>query len=260
MDRRLPALFALLVAFLLLTSPLYLLPHAGQPEYYHSIERIDTSGIPENVTVLNYTDLSPEAKRAIDKAIASDDNDAVVYGEADKPPEFFYSDYMEVGHGIYFIHKDGTYYQLTTYAGGGLFPIDLWLQWGMLLFGGCLAILSGRSLRDQRQRIPAVFGALGALFVGALAIGIEPYGGLGLFAAMLFGTFAALVTIGYLLRPRVAALVTGLVALALVVGPSSDIGPRALTPLFAIVVVLLVGVGVALRKIRPIQRVHEQTD
>lgn len=258
MDRRLPALFALAVALLLLANPLYLYPHAGQPEYSHSIERIDASEIPDEAAVLNYTDLSPNAKRAVDKALASPDNDAVVYGEANKPPEFFYSDYAEVGQGIYFIYKDGTYYQLTTYAGGGLFPIDLWLRWGMFLFGACLATLGVRSLRDERRRVPAAFGGLGALFVAVAGAGVEPYGGLGLFAAILLGSVAALVTVGYLLRSRTAAAVAGVFALALLVGPPQGIGPRALTPAFGLAVAALVGVGMALRQIRPVRRIRER--
>lgn len=92
MDRRLPALFALGVALLLLANPLYLLPHAGQPSYSHSIEQIDASEVPDEATIHNYSTLSPEARSAIDKALASEDHHALIHGEANKPPEFFYSD------------------------------------------------------------------------------------------------------------------------------------------------------------------------
>lgn len=80
MDRRLAALLALLVAVPLVATPLYAFPDAGQPSYAHSIEPIDQGEIPDDVTVYQYADLSPEAQQAIDAALASDDGRAVVTG------------------------------------------------------------------------------------------------------------------------------------------------------------------------------------
>ncbi|MEF8819524.1 MAG: hypothetical protein V5A31_06045 [Haloferacaceae archaeon] len=86
---RVPSLAALLVAVALLVSPLVLYPHAGQDEYDHSVERIDESEVPEEVTVRRYENLSAEAQRAVDRAVAAPDGSATVYGETNKPPEFF---------------------------------------------------------------------------------------------------------------------------------------------------------------------------
>lgn len=202
MDRRLPGLFAVAVALLLLANPFYLLPHAGEPAYSHSIERVDASEIPDEADVLNYSDLSPEAQHAIDEALQSEDGHALVHGEANKPPEFFYSDHSSLGQGLYYVQQDGTYYELYTYASGGLFPVESWLQWLLLMYGTALLVLGGWSVRDRRTRTPTAFGAVGAVFVLILATGTEPYGGLGLVLAALIALLALVVATAQVARNR----------------------------------------------------------
>lgn len=256
MDRRIPAVFALVVALLLLASPLYVLPHAGQPTYSHSIDRIDASEIPGDADVQEYSTLSPEAQRAIDEALASDDGHALISGENNRPPEFVYSDYTNVGHGIYFISDDGAHYRLSTFAAGGLFPIDLWLQWGLLTFGAGLAIVAGGSLREERQWVPAIFGIAGTALLAAVVGGLQPYGRFGLFAATWVGVASVLVTIGYSLRPRLAAGVGTLLAAAPFVGLLAR-GWSSIFPLLvAILLGAFVGAGMALRQIHPIRRLR----
>jgi hypothetical protein len=160
MDRRVPALFALGVALVLVTAPTYLFPHAGQPVYTHDIERVAASEVPTEADVLRYASLSAEAKAAIRDART---DDGVVYGEANVPPEFFYSDYAHLNEGIYYIEQNGTYYRLTTYAGGGLFPIDLFLKWGLILLGLGIGLVGYVSLFDRRLWLPAGFGVYGGL-------------------------------------------------------------------------------------------------
>ncbi|MFB6304246.1 MAG: hypothetical protein ABEH47_03695 [Haloferacaceae archaeon] len=169
MDRRVPALAALLVAALLVATPLYLYPHAGQDEYHHSVERIDRSEIPSEVEVRHYETLSDEGKRAFDAALADPEGRAVVHGEANRPPEFFYSDYADYGQGIYVIEKGGEYYRLETYAGGGLFPADLFAAAALAVLAGAVALVGAVGWRRERTREPAVAAGGGLAVLVAVA-------------------------------------------------------------------------------------------
>lgn len=188
-DPRVPSLAALVVALLLLGSPLVLYPHVGQAEYDHSVERIDRSEVPSEVDVRQYEDLSPEAQHAVDRAIANPDGSATVYGEANEPPEFFYSDYADYGRGIYVIEKGGTYYRLTTFAGGGFFPADLIAAVALALTGVAVGTAGVTGWRRERVRTPLAF-AVGGLAV--LAVAATPFSPVGPFgAADLFGPLLA---------------------------------------------------------------------
>jgi hypothetical protein len=74
-------------------------PHPFQPEYDHFVRPTSESGIPADAKVLKFTDLSPAAQRAFVTALQSSNGVATVYGEANKPPEFFYSDYSHLNRG-----------------------------------------------------------------------------------------------------------------------------------------------------------------
>jgi hypothetical protein len=175
-DPRAFSLAALLVAVALLASPFVLYPHAGQSQYDHSVERIDQNEVPEEVTVRQYEDLSPEAQRAVDRALADSDGSASVYGEANRPPEFFYSDYADYGNGIYLIQKDEAYYRLTTYAGGGLFPFGVFETVALVLVAAAVGLSGATGWCDRRRRVPAGF-AVGGLAVLALAAAPVPHAG-----------------------------------------------------------------------------------
>jgi hypothetical protein len=198
-DPRAPSLAALAVALLLLlASPLVLYPHAGQSQYDHSVERVDRSEVPEEVTVRGYEDLSSEAQRAVDRAITSPDGSATVYGESNRPPEFFYSDYADYGRGIYVIEKQGTYYRLTTSAGGGLFPSGVFETGALVLVAAAVGVAGAAGWRDERRRVPAGFAG-GGLAVLALAAAPVPH----------TGPLSALDPFGLLLAAPLAWLAVG---------------------------------------------------
>ncbi len=175
-DSRTPSLAALLVAVALLVSPLVLYPHAGQDEYDHSVEQIDKSEVPEEVTVRRYENLSAEAQRAVDRAVAAPDGSATVYGETNKPPEFFYSDYADYGRGIYVIEKGGTYYRLTTFAGGGLFPRGLFETTALVFVAAAVGVAGAAGWREGRRRVPTGFAVGGLAVLALAAVPVPPAG------------------------------------------------------------------------------------
>lgn len=187
MDRRVPALAALLVAALLIATPLYLFPHAGQSEYHHSVERIDRSEVPAEVEVRQYGSLSPAGQRAFDAALADPGGTAVVHGEADRPPEFFYSDHADYGRGIYVIEKGDRYYRLETHAGGGFFAAGRFVVAALALLGGAVAVVGAAGVRNRRDREPTVAAAGGLAVLVAVA---AANAGLGDVAALLVAAVA----------------------------------------------------------------------
>ena len=168
MDRGFPALFALGIALLLILSPLYVLPTAGQPVYSHNIEQVSHSEVPEEAKILQYENLSSEAKAAV---LDARNDDGYVYGEANKPPEFFYSDYAQVNQGIYYVQQDGTYYQVVTHSVGSLVPVYFILRWSLVIFGLGVGLIGYVSLRDSRRWLPVAFGILGGLLLIVVAFG-----------------------------------------------------------------------------------------
>lgn len=165
MSRRLPAPFALLVAVLLVASPLAV-GAASTATYHHDIEPVSQSDVPERATVRHYDALSADAQSAIDDALHGD---GVIAGEANKPAEFFYSDYARLGQGIYYVEKGGTYYRLSTLSGGGLVFFGPVLNALAIVLGVGIGFVGWLSLRQERRWLPLAVGALGLgyLFVRA---------------------------------------------------------------------------------------------
>lgn len=249
MDRRLPAVAALLVAALLVATPLYLFPHAGQDEYDHSVERIDRSEVPPEVEVRHYENLSADGKRAFDAALAAPDGRATVYGDANRPPEFFYSDNADYGRGIYVVEKGGAYYRLETYAGGGLFPGDLFAAVALALLGGAVAVVGAAGWRRERTREPAAAAGGGLAVLAAVAVADAGVGSVAGFLIALLAVPVAWAAIGATHRPRTAfggAAASGglLVAVALPIGTG---GPVTVVTALAVALVLATGLGVAVR-------------
>lgn len=227
MDRRVPVALALVVALLLVANPLYLFVHAGQPAYDHSVLRIDSSDVPEDVTVREYGDLSPEARRALDAALASPDGYATVYGEANRPPEFVYTDAPEHGQGMYAIEKGGQYYRLTTYSGGGLLPVDLFAAVALALVGPAVGAAGVDGYRRGRSRLAAVaagYGGVAVLAVAATAVGVD--------------TFWALV-------PAVAALLVGYAGVGALVAEEVSVAVASVAVAGLLAFGVWYGVGVA---------------
>lgn len=201
MNSRIPALFAFGVALLLLTNPVYLLSHASQSEYRHDIEPVSANEVPAEADVIRYATLSAQAKAAIRDAQTED---GIVYGEANKPPEFFYSDYASLNHGIYYVKQNGTYYRLRTYAYSGP-SLDRFLQWALVVLGLGIGLIGYVSLLDRRRRLPTTIGAYGAavlvavVFQSGRGTGIGVDGGF-LLVMTLVGIASALVTFGMTAR------------------------------------------------------------
>ena len=250
MDRRVPPVAALLVAVLLVASPLYLFPHAGQPEYHHSVERIDGSEVPPEVEVRQYANLSAAGKRAFDAALADPSGSAVVHGEANRPPEFFYSDYTDYGRGIYVIEKGGEHYRLETYAGGGFFDAGPFVSVALALLGGAVAVVGGAGWRRGRTRDPAVAAAGGLATLVAVA-GADA--ALGNVVSLLIAVLAVPVgwaAVGATHPARTAlggaAVVAG--SLVAVTWATETGGPFTVVTVIALLAPLAAGVGVAGRE------------
>ncbi|MFB6080995.1 MAG: hypothetical protein ABEJ81_08360 [Haloferacaceae archaeon] len=246
MDRRVPAIVALLVAASLVAAPTVLFPHAGQPEYYHSVERIDAGQVPDGVTVRRYENLSPAGKRAFDAALDAPDGSAVVYGAANRPPEFFYSDYADYGQGIYVIEKEGRYYRLETFAGGGFFPVDLLAAAALALVGGAVAVVGVAGLRRGRLREPAV-AAVGGLAVLAAVAAADAALGTRVLLVALGAVPVAWAAVGATHAARTAlggAAVVGSVLLVATWATRTG-GPVAIAAGMAVLLVLSTGLGVA---------------
>lgn len=129
-------------------------PHPFQPEYGHSVERVAESEVPDEADVLAFADLSANAKDAFRAAVRSPDGHATVYGAGNEPREFFYSDHASLGQGLYYVEYQGAYYELYTFAGGGLGHLAE-LFFLALASGGVLALaIGGASLRRERPRLP----------------------------------------------------------------------------------------------------------
>ena len=87
--------------------------HPGQPAYEHHVHQADRDDRVAGMTVYNYTDLSPEARDAFQRALEND-GEATVYGEAARPPDWEYGgDYAT----YVFVRYEGSLYRVQTYLG-----------------------------------------------------------------------------------------------------------------------------------------------
>lgn len=238
MDRRVSLGFALLVAVLLVANPLYSLQDATQLEYDHSTDRIEQGEIPEEIDVLQYDSLSPTAQAAIDQALVDPDGEATVAGEANKPPEFFYSDTTSPNRGQYVIEKNGTYYELSTSAGGGFLgvarPIQQLLQ--VLGVGVALAAIGMR----ERPQIPTAVAGVAAVPLLMSSIGI--YDGVELL--VLLATLGSFVVMGVLTSFLDAELSFGTAAVV-ILGILVALGVTG-GGLFIVLPVILLALGLVL--------------
>lgn len=164
MYRRVVGVVALLIAVVVVANPLYL--SFWHDQYYHSTEEVTADSVPEEADVLAYQNFSADGKTAFRKAVEDDEGHYVVYYESNVPEEFFYSDYSNLGKGLYYVQYQGNYYRFSTYAGGG-FPFTYWFYEGLLaLFGLTLAVVGHRTYEHRESSWPAV--ALSLLAVGLL--------------------------------------------------------------------------------------------
>lgn len=164
MFRRPIALLALVLAAALVVNPLYL--SFWHTQYSHSVDAVAKSDVPEEADVLAHEDLSVEGQQAVRKAIENGGS-YVVYRRANVPEEFFYSDYANLGQGLYYVQYEGDYYRLYTGLGGG-FPFVYWFYESLLAaFGLALGVVGYRTYRGGSS-----WPALGLAIVGvALLLG-----------------------------------------------------------------------------------------
>lgn len=147
---QLPSTVLITVGAFIIFSGFQTYPHLGDAEYHHSIEPIDRTEVPAEATVYHFTDLSPQAQHAIRTVLGTEDGFVIIYGEANKPPEFTYNSHV---WSTYFIEVEGSYYELGTVgdAGDGLEP----LAFGAFLVGGAAVIGVGvYAFRRGLTRVP----------------------------------------------------------------------------------------------------------
>jgi len=151
--------FALGIALLLATTPVYLFPHAGQSEYHHSVEQVPKSDVPDRANVLRFENLSDNGQTAVRDAIT---DDGIVYGEKNKPSEFVYGDTITLGQGLYYVQKGGSYFRLHT-ATGGIIPIQLILLLAFVMLGVSVALVASLSLHSAHEWHSVGAGTYGLL-------------------------------------------------------------------------------------------------
>ncbi|MFC7202575.1 hypothetical protein ACFQJC_03550 [Haloferax namakaokahaiae] len=157
------ALFAAVVGLSLVASPVLMSDWDEQAVLI--ADPIEQSQLDDEVPVLQYDDLSPDAQTAVRKAITPPDGSHIVYGREDWPDEFFYSDYASPGSGQYAVVYQDQYYELMTYAGGS-FPFVFWsYELPLIGYGFVLLWLTKRTYLGRypiRNIVP--LAALGVIF------------------------------------------------------------------------------------------------
>ena len=238
MNPRLALVFALLVSVPLVGNSFVLALPADPPEYRHSIEPVREATVPEDVRIYRYGSLSSEARDAIDAALAAPNGDATVAGEANRPPEFHYSDHVAWGSGWYVVERGGTRYRLTTYAGGS---IDVRpIQRGLFtLLGLVVALVGLTGYRVDAEYVPAVVAGVAVLPPLPILAGSYPAAD----AAVMFGTVGALgvgfVALGAHVPARVAATCA-------VVGAGVGLGLAAFTGFGSVPVLFIALLGLSI--------------
>lgn len=149
-DDGLPWLALALAGLALVVAGFVLFPGAWQAEYHHHVRSVTASQVPAEADVLNASELSPAGRRAFLAAVESPEDHAVVYGTTNEPPEFFYSDYYEVGRGRYYVRHERALYELTTHE-DRFDVVDTLAVGASVLAGGLAALASGARLVVARR-------------------------------------------------------------------------------------------------------------
>ena len=239
-----PAIAALLIGLVLLASPALLLQFQEPNECANSVDAAtETKDTGATASVFQYEELSPNAKRAFDRA-QSADRSVIVYGEQ-CPGEFSYT----ADQGRYEIVKDGSRYLLTTYA-NDLIP-EVPIAAGLLAYLGLSLIGIGLSTRDDPDaRFPVWVGAVGlaTLVVVTAAVVLDSWLWMGI-GWMGIVTAVTLVGVGAAFRPRPALLLGGALAVlpGIVALPLTGVSVAFLAP--AVLPLLLVGIGIVGREV-----------
>lgn len=169
-SRQVLGILAVLAGVSLVLAPVTMADWSEQATL--STDSVDEAQLHEDVPTIPYQNLSMEARNAVERAISSSDGSVTIYGKADWPDRFFYSDYIAPGRGLYAIEYRDDLYRLTTNARGG-FAFTYWIYelpvivYGVVLLWVGLATAEG--VRSRRfgaiATIPAVsFHLLGPAF------------------------------------------------------------------------------------------------
>lgn len=238
-----PALVALLVGLTLLVSPAVLLQFQEPAECANDVDRLEDGEERGDLPVRQYDDLSPTAKRAFDRA-RTVDRSVTVTGER-CPAAFEYG----VDQSRYVVVEDDTRYLLTTYD-NDLLP-ETQLAAVVVAFLGLVVLGTGVAAYDDHDaRGPAWLGAVGAatLVVVTAAVVLRERR-LAVVGGALAVTAATLVGAGAALRPRRALLLGGGLAVLPAVVAAPFVGASAAVLAPAVLPPLLVGAGVAGRRL-----------
>lgn len=249
-----PALVALLIGLTLVVSPVLLLQFQEPNECANHVEPATAAAeSAAAVPVLQYDELSPDAKRTFDQA-QSADGSVIVYGEQ-CPAEFSYT----AAQNQYEIVTDDSRYRLTTYA-NDLLP-EVPIAAGVLAFLGLGGLGTGLATRDDSQaRFPMWVGAVAvATFVGvAAAVVLDQQLWVAIGWTVLV-TAVTLVGAGAALRPRRALILGGGLSLLPIIVVLSLTGVSVVFLAPAVLPLLLVGVGIGGRKFISSVQKHEQS-
>lgn len=158
----------------------------------------NTSTVSEEMPVLQYESLSPNAQQAIRVAIQR--GSVMIYGTKDWPDEFAYGDVLEPGSGRYVVVYDGEPYQVTTAGGlaGGKDSVERTALQLPFVGYGLFLLYIGRRINhdDLSPRIPSAFGAVGVSFhllgpeVDSWMLGPIGYSALGCIGFLVIGWWA----------------------------------------------------------------------
>jgi hypothetical protein len=175
---RVPVACALVAAVLLVSSPLYVLPHASSPAYRHTVQQAAGGG----AAATAYADLPARARRTFDAARSA--GGAAVERTTD--PAF------EVGRTVV-ATADGRYVVATVREPPS--TALRWLKQSLTTFGAVLFAVAGVALRgdgDRTARLPVGFAVVGLGAVVAAAAGVRPAEGTALLVAVVGTQFVAL--------------------------------------------------------------------
>lgn len=161
---------AVVVGVLLVASPLYMFPHAGEDEHLHLVEQISSEDIPADETVIAYESLSASAKAAFDNARENEGSVTKTYGQDTDPPEFIYVDESQ----YYYIKDGGQFYRLETMMGSLEPTIQRFLEVGMVLLGFVIGGIGIHATRSPRPRRSIAFALYGGLVLTVPTYGFAP--------------------------------------------------------------------------------------
>lgn len=158
---------AAVVALSLIAAPVAMADWSERADV--SVEPIEADALDDEGPVLRYENLSADGRDVVRRAIESADGHVRIYGREEWPDRLFFSDYVAPGSGRYVVVREGEYYRVTTYAGGGL-PFVYWLmELPFVVYG---LALGAAAIRSNRGRGSSRLAAVGAVVgVGAHLLG-----------------------------------------------------------------------------------------